>query len=74
MLRTHQGVTQTKQAILDYFSGFPNIRLEYFEIADGNDLREVHHFQNHRHVVLCIAAYLDEVRLIDNLTLTNPAD
>ncbi|MBC7922971.1 MAG: pantoate--beta-alanine ligase [Ferruginibacter sp.] len=74
MLRTHQGVAQTKQAILGYFSGLSGIRLEYFEIADGEDLREVSDLRNHRHLALCIAAYLDEVRLIDNLLLTNPPD
>ena len=74
MLAAHQNVAQTKQVILDHFSGLPGIRLEYFEIVDGDDLQEVRDLQNHRHVALCIAAYLGEVRLIDNLILTNLPD
>jgi len=45
------------------------LELEYFEIVDGTTLETVNHKDNHKHIVACVAAYIDEVRLIDNMTL-----
>ncbi|MES2734366.1 MAG: pantoate--beta-alanine ligase [Bacteroidota bacterium] len=66
-----EGVSDTKQAIHEYFATLADndLRLEYFEIVDGEDLREVKNVQEHVQVALCIAAYLGEVRLIDNVLL-----
>lgn len=45
----------------------PDIELEYLEIVDSNELTAVKSLSDHQQVSLCIAAYLGEVRLIDNL-------
>ena len=45
------------------------IELEYLEIVDSNELTDVENVSNHQEISLCIAAYLGEVRLIDNLFL-----
>ena len=47
----------------------PDIELEYLEIVDSNELTEVEDTSNHEEISICIAAYLGEVRLIDNLFL-----
>jgi pantoate--beta-alanine ligase len=50
----------------------PNFKLEYFEIVDGRTLRQVEDFNKHDFVVACIATWLGEVRLIDNIVMKSP--
>lgn len=50
----------------------PNFRLEYFEIVDGRTLQPVQAFNDHDFVVACVATWLGEVRLIDNLVFKMP--
>lgn len=45
------------------------LELEYFEIADKNTLRQVQNWSDSQHVRGFIAAHLEGVRLIDNLSL-----
>jgi len=47
----------------------PEIELEYLEIVDSDELTDVENISNHKEISLCIAAYLGEIRLIDNLFL-----
>lgn len=46
-----------------------DIRLEYFEVVDSNTLKPLGNITKEGKVALCIAAYLGEIRLIDNLLL-----
>jgi pantoate--beta-alanine ligase len=43
------------------------MKLEYFDIVDAETLQIVHNIKNHKFVVGCIAVYLGNVRLIDNV-------
>jgi pantoate--beta-alanine ligase len=45
------------------------LRPEYFEIVDGITLQKVSQPKNHKLIVACMAAWAEEVRLIDNLVL-----
>lgn len=47
----------------------PEIKLEYLEIVDSNELTTVENITDHQEISLCIAAYFGEIRLIDNLFL-----
>lgn len=53
-----------------YFAGFPELQLEYFCIADSGTLQPVDVVSEHRALALCIAGYIGEIRLIDNLLVT----
>ena len=44
-------------------------RPDYFEIVDGNSLQSLNQTSESEYVVACVAAYLKDVRLIDNMIL-----
>lgn len=55
------GQTQLKQ--------HPDFRLDYLDIVDGGTLMPVQNWAESDLIIVCLAAYLAEVRLIDNLIL-----
>jgi pantoate--beta-alanine ligase len=62
-------VDRIKQEVIDLFESSGNCQLEYFEIADAESLTAVSDIRNNGSVIGCIAAYVEGVRLIDNLIL-----
>ena len=46
-----------------------NVKLEYFEIVDMKSLQPIEEGSQSNHIVACIAAYVENVRLIDNIIL-----
>ena len=47
-------------------SGF---MVEYFSLVDASTLHEVHHWRDSDQIIVCVAAWLGDVRLIDNMPL-----
>lgn len=45
------------------------LKPEYVLIADGYTLKSIDHIQDHEYVVVCCAAWMGSVRLIDNIIL-----
>ena len=45
--------------------------IEYFAIVDGITLQPVSEWADHQKIVACVAAWLGDVRLIDNEILTS---
>ena len=60
-------VEAIKHDVAAYLSGVPQLRLEYFEIADPVTLQPVADPGAVAEVAMCIAAYVGPVRLIDNM-------
>ena len=50
----------------------PDFQPEYFEIVDGNNLKNVKTMKAHRYVVACTAVWAGEIRLIDNIICKRP--
>lgn len=50
----------------------PNFKPEYFEIVDGRTLQPISTFNESDFIVACVATWLGEVRLIDNLIFKAP--
>jgi len=70
--RDHAGiipVEDLKNEIIQRFQKHPAFRLEYFEIADATTLQPIKDWDEATSIRAFIAAYLGEVRLIDNMLL-----
>ncbi|WP_018476432.1 pantoate--beta-alanine ligase [Pontibacter roseus] len=58
-----------KSEVAHYMQQVDELSLEYFEIADPYTLQPVEDLGQRDEVALCIAAYVGEVRLIDNIVV-----
>ena len=64
---TTHSVNETQKMVEDAIAAAPGLRLEYFEIVDGNTLQKVGDWNDTSYVVGCITVFCGEVRLIDNI-------
>ena len=64
--KTHS-VNETKQYVEEAINQAPGLRLEYFELVDGNTLQSIESWDDTTYAVGCITVYCGEVRLIDNI-------
>ncbi|WP_308552290.1 pantoate--beta-alanine ligase [uncultured Mediterranea sp.] len=60
-------VAQTQQFVEDAIATAPGLRLEYFELVDGNTLQKIADWGDTDYAVGCITVFCGEVRLIDNI-------
>ena len=60
-------VSETLKFVEDAIAAVPGLRLEYFEIVDGNTLQKVDNWNQTSYVVGCIRVFCGDVRLIDNI-------
>ncbi|MGV3503029.1 MAG: pantoate--beta-alanine ligase [Adhaeribacter sp.] len=68
-LLASQPVEEVKEAVTAYLQPFDRIRLEYFEVVDAASLQPLAVAESPEGIALCIAAYLGEIRLIDNVVI-----
>ena len=52
-----------------YFTALPDIKLEYFEIVNLKTLKSIERLNPEEPLALCLACYLGEIRLIDNIVI-----
>lgn len=64
---TSHTVGETQKMVEEAIEAAPGLRLEYFEIVDGNTLQKVSSWEDSQYVVGCITVFCGEVRLIDNI-------
>lgn len=60
-------VDETQKFVEDAIAAAPGLRLEYFEIVDGNTLQKIKDWNDTSYAVGCITVFCGEVRLIDNI-------
>ncbi len=60
-------LAETKQYVEDSIAAAPGLRLEYYQIVDGNTLQPVANWDDSAYIVGCITVFCGEVRLIDNI-------
>lgn len=61
-------VEQTIAYVVDTINAVDEMRVEYYEIVDGDSLLPVKDWNDSDFIVGCITVYNGEVRLIDNIT------
>ena len=64
--KTHS-LEETKQFVIDGIDKADGLRLEYFEVVDGNTLQKISNWEDTSYAVGCITVFCGEVRLIDNI-------
>lgn len=69
MLLKTNNINTAKEAVNQHFKQFSEFDLEYFEIADFDTLEPIETYNPNKKVALCIAIFLDGVRLIDNIVV-----
>ncbi|HYF68607.1 MAG TPA: pantoate--beta-alanine ligase [Ohtaekwangia sp.] len=62
-----QSVAEVKSMIESLASSHDDVRLEYFEIADSKNLNVLENVKAANRPIMCIAGFVGEVRLIDNM-------
>ena len=60
-------LAETKQYVEDRIAASKGLKLEYFEVVDGNTLQTVSSWEDSKYIVGCITVFCGEVRLIDNI-------
>lgn len=68
-LKTGNPLETVKKAVSEMVNKEQDIRLEYFELANSQNLTILDNVDNAALPILCIAGYAGEIRLIDNMFL-----
>lgn len=68
LLPTHE-IDYIKKAVTTFLQPYANIKLEYFELVNLKSLQPITQRTSQERVALCIAAFVGQVRLIDNIII-----
>lgn len=61
-------VTETVKEVIDKTNKVDNLKVEYYDIVDGDTLQPISNWKDTQYAVGCIAVFCGEIRLIDNIT------
>ena len=67
MMQQGRGAEDARQAALQQLANFPEIRIEYLEVVDAENFCPPSEEKLQQSLAFCIAAFVGEVRLIDNI-------
>ena len=65
---TQHTVAETIAFVIESINQTPDLRVEYYEIVNGDTLQPVDSWDDAPYIVGCITVYCGEVRLIDNIS------
>lgn len=63
----NHSLKDTIKFVEDSIAAVEGLRLEYFQIVDGNTLQPIENWEDTDYIVGCITVFCGEVRLIDNI-------
>jgi pantoate--beta-alanine ligase len=67
LLREGSSLTAVKKVVREIVEQQEGVKLEYFELADSKNLNLIENVEGSNQPIMCIAGYVGEIRLIDNL-------
>jgi len=65
--REELSVSHVKLMVEKEIAAFPQFKMDYFEIVNRDSLQTVEQWGDADHLIACIAVFVGEVRLIDNM-------
>jgi pantoate--beta-alanine ligase len=66
-----KSIRETIDFVTNRINQIEGLRVEYFNIVDGNTLQSVSDWNDSAYIVGCIAVFCGDVRLIDNISYKN---
>ena len=72
IIAASHSVKETIDEVISTIDAIPEMRVEYYEIVDGNTLQPIADWNDSDYIVGCITVYNGEVRLIDNIAYRRP--
>lgn len=66
------GIDEVIQKVVEGVNKTEGFEVEYFEVVDGNTLQKVNNWEDSSYIVGCIAVFVGNVRLIDNVVYKSP--
>ncbi|MDR1544214.1 MAG: pantoate--beta-alanine ligase [Prevotellaceae bacterium] len=63
----HTSVEELKSCVTAAIERKEPLKVEYFEIIDGNTLQNIEKWENSDYIIGCLTVYCGKVRLIDNI-------
>lgn len=66
-LNKHKAVEEIREKVIDDINKIGSLKVEYFEIVDGNTLQQITNWSETDYAVGCITVFCGDVRLIDNI-------
>jgi pantoate--beta-alanine ligase len=68
-LKLGKPLATVRGQVREVIETFPDVKLEYFELADSKNLNLLENVEQSSRPILCIAGYVGDIRLIDNMFL-----
>ena len=68
-MKNGQEIKYVKEQVTKKLERTEDVTLEYFEVAESKNLNVLERVNGAEKPILCIAGYVGEVRLIDNMFL-----
>jgi pantoate--beta-alanine ligase len=69
LLKNGSSIERVKDEVLQVVESDVEIKLEYFEVAESENLKSLKSVEGAVDPILCIAAFVGDIRLIDNMFL-----
>lgn len=65
---SEKSISELVKWVIESLDKVPELKVEYFEIVNGDTLQPVANWSDSDYIVGCIAVFCGEIRLIDNIT------